>query len=358
MNRAKIIAYYLPQFHPIPENDKWWGKGFTEWTNVGRAIPLFKHHYQPRVPADLGYYDLRLPEIRKQQAEMAQYAGIEGFCYWHYWFAGKRLLEQPFNEIVQTGTPDFPFCLAWANESWTGIWNNDPKRKLIEQTYPGTKDVINHFYANLQAFQDSRYIKIGDRLVFVIYKPLNLPNAKEFIDLWNNLAAQNGLQGFYFIAVSTNPTCEVDKIISLGFNAVNVYNLKDVINKTSIFDRINKGISRKFFLGRISLTKYEYEEIIENWINSRDYQENIIPTILPQWDSSPRSGKRAIIIHNSTPDKFDKHVKSMLNVVREKENKLLFLKSWNEWAEGNYIEPDLRHGKGYIDVLRKNLLVN
>jgi len=358
MNTAKIIAYYLPQFHPVPENDKWWGTGFTEWTNVGRAKPLFKGHYQPRVPADLGYYDLRLPKIRKQQAEMAQYAGIEGFCYWHYWFAGKRLLEQPFNEIIQTGTPDFPFCLAWANESWTGVWNNDHKRILIEQTYPGREDVIKHFYANLQAFKDSRYIKVEGRIVFVIYKPLNLPNAKEFIDLWNNLAVQNGLQGFYFIAVSTNPTYEVDKILSLGYDAVNVYNLKDVINKTSIFSRINKGISRKFFAGRLSLTKYEYEEIIENWINGRDYQENIIPTILPQWDNSPRSGRRAIIINNSTPNKFDKHVKSMLNLVSEKENKLLFLKSWNEWAEGNYVEPDLRYGKGYVDVLRKNLLAN
>ena len=201
-NKIKIIAFYLPQFHPIPENDKWWGKGFTEWTNVGKAKPLFRGHYQPRVPADLGYYDLRIPEVRESQANMAKSFGIDGFCYWHYWFGnGKRLLERPFNEVLQSGRPDFPFCLAWANQSWQGISHGIKNKKiLIEQLYPGKEDYINHFNSLLPAFKDSRYIRINDKPVFVIYKPLDIPKIQEFILLWNNLALQNGLKGIFFIS--------------------------------------------------------------------------------------------------------------------------------------------------------------
>lgn len=144
MTNVRAIAFYLPQFHPIPENDEWWGKGFTEWTNTAKAKPLFPGHYQPHVPADLGFYDLRLTEARVAQAEMAAEYGIEGFCYWHYWFAGKRLLEHPFNEVMQSGKPDFPFCLGWANDTWSGIWHGAPNRVLIEQTYPGLEDYKNY----------------------------------------------------------------------------------------------------------------------------------------------------------------------------------------------------------------------
>ena len=157
----RLIAYYLPQYHPIPENDGWWGRGFTEWTNVAKARPLFRGHYQPHIPADLGFYDLRLPEVRQAQAELARQAGIEGFCYWHYWFAGKRLLERPFNEVLASGKPDFPFCLAWANATWTGIWYDAPDRILMEQTYPGQDDHKAHFNALLPAFLDERYIRGG-----------------------------------------------------------------------------------------------------------------------------------------------------------------------------------------------------
>jgi hypothetical protein len=348
----KVIAYYLPQFHPIPENDKWWGKGFTEWTNVGKAKPLFHDHYQPRVPMDLGYYDLRMTEARETQAELAKYAGIAGFCYWHYWFAGKRLLERPFNEVVESGKPDFPFCLAWANESWTGIWNNDHKRILLEQTYPGIKDYSEHFYANLKAFSDDRYIKLDNRLVFVVYKPFNLPNPKEYIELWNNLALQNGLKGFYFIAVSNNSSSEIDQLLKMGFDAINSNRMLDAQISISKAMRLYKGISRRYFSGKLTLSKYNYSDIIDNWIKFDDFKENVIPSILPNWDTSPRSGRKALILHNSTPELFEKHVSEMIKVVAEKQNKVIFLKSWNEWAEGNYVEPDTKYGMQYIEVLR------
>ena len=159
--KARVLAYYLPQFHPFPENDEWWGKGFTEWTNVGKAKNLFPGHYQPRVPADLGYYDLRVPETREAQAQLARDAGVEGFIYWHYWFAGKELMERPFDEVLASGKPDFPFALAWANQTWQGFnfGVNDERNVLIEQTYPGDEDYIAHFNKVLPAFKDKRYIQ-------------------------------------------------------------------------------------------------------------------------------------------------------------------------------------------------------
>ena len=189
-----------------------WGKGFTEWTNVGKAKPLFKGHYQPKVPADLGYYDLRLPEVREEQVNLAKYAGIEGFCYWHYWFgSGKELLERPFNEVVNSGHPNFPFCLGWANHTWsTKTWsasNSQFKETVImEQTYPGEEDYKLHFNTYLKAFKDSRYIRVDGKLLFVIFSPLSIPNFVEMKRIWNNLAMENGLKGFYFIGIAENYT--------------------------------------------------------------------------------------------------------------------------------------------------------
>ena len=355
-SNIRVIAYYLPQFHPIKENDEWWGKGFTEWTNVGKAKKLFKDHYQPRVPADLGYYDLRMAEAREAQASLAKLSGIEGFCYWHYWFAGRRLLEKPFNEVLKSKQPSLPFSLAWANETWSGIWNNNPKRILLEQTYPGIDDYKNHFLDTLPAFQDNRYIKINGKLLFVIYKPFNLPNPKLLFDTWNNLAIQNGLDGFYFVGVSSKPDIETNLILEMGFDAVNSYRINEAQSSLSEIQKKYYAISRKLFSGNIGLTKYDYSEIMKNWIKPDDFKENIIPSLVPNWDNSPRSGKNAIILHNSTPELFENHLEEVINTVSKKENKLIFLKSWNEWAEGNYVEPDLKFGLGYINKLKKHLV--
>ena len=198
--KARVIAFYLPQFHPIPENDKWWGKGFTEWTNVAKAKPLFKGHYQPRVPADLGFYDLRLPEIREQQAQMAREAGIEGFCYWHYWFShDKKLLERPFQEVLESGKADFPFCLGWANHSWTNkSWEAGTRKQeemtLMQMVY-NEDEYRQHFYDVLPAFKDPRYITVDDKPLFLVWSPVDIPSANTFIELWqkNSLRFSFGL---------------------------------------------------------------------------------------------------------------------------------------------------------------------
>ena len=356
--KARVIAYYLPQFHPIPENDEWWGKGFTEWTNVGLAKPLFKGHYQPRVPADLGYYDLRLPEVREAQAQMARKAGVEGFAYWHYWWAGKQLIERPFNEVLKTGKPDFPFCLSWANETWSGVWIGSPGKILMEQTYPGKEDHEKHFYTVLEAFHDPRYINVDGQPVFVIYRPLHIPDTRLFIEFWNELALKNGLNGIHFVGIATVPRKQTSEILALGFNAVNTvgtYEAEDIIDG-KLKHKIKNNLMER--IGGIILNKYRYDDIVNNIFSRNDSLDNVYPTILPQWDNSPRSGKRSIIYTNSTPDKFKKHVQQAIEIINDKsiEHKILFLKSWNEWAEGNYVEPDINYGHGYLNALEETVL--
>jgi hypothetical protein len=359
--KARVIAYYLPQFHPIPENDLWWGKGFTEWTNVGKAKPLFKGHYQPRVPADLGYYDLRMPEIREAQAEMAKNAGIEGLMYWHYWFGnGRRVLERPFNEVLQSGKPDFPFCLGWANHSWTNqLWNSSShwqkEKYVIQQTYPGEKDIIDHFYTVLPAFQDNRYIKINNLPLFLIYEPTSIPEPKRFMDIWKELALKNGLSGIHFIGLAGGWTENYQKTLDLGFDAINTngqWHAESIIKGKYIKLLKHKLIHK---LGGFTLDKYDYKDVIK-YLNT-DYNKKleVYPTILPQWDRTARSGRKASIYHGSTPELFAVHVNETINQIMHKpfENRLVFIKSWNEWAEGNYMEPDIEFGHGYLNALKE-----
>lgn len=360
MDKPLIIAYYLPQYHPIPENDEWWGKGFTEWTNVAKAKPLFKGHYQPKIPADLGFYDLRVPEVREQQAELAREAGVGGFCYWHYWFGnGKELLERPFKEVVESGKPDFPFCLGWANESWEAkLWNSEgvqEKKMLIEQTYPGKEDIIAHFYSLKKAFKDSRYMRIDGKPIFLIYHPEQHPNIKEFITLWNDLAKKECIaDSFYFIGSCFDE--QQDYVLSLGVNAVTVHlgkRLESSYKKKNICIRAIKYFFR-LITGKPLVISYK--DYIENlWTPSVDDRETTIPTILPNWDHSPRSKNLFSVLHNSTPELFEQHCLNVLKKVSKKKNKTIFLKSWNEWGEGNYMEPDLKHGKKYIKALKSAL---
>lgn len=355
--KPRVIALYLPQFHPIPENDEWWGKGFTEWTNVGKAKPLFKGHYQPRVPADLGYYDLRVPEVREAQANMAREHGIEGFCYWHYWFGnGKRLLERPFNEVLKSGKPDFPFCLAWANESWKGFAHGLTNRNsLIEQLYPGVEDYTAHFYEVLPALKDKRYIRIDDKPLFMIYKPLADPEVLVFIETWRKLAVDNGLPGMFFVGHNNSAWDTDDSILATGVDAVNPVRITTYAANRSLIikvkDRLN-AITRGMPL------VYSYSFMLKYFTDYEiDSRENVFPSIIAGWDHSPRSGRDALVLTNYTPKLFKKHVTEVLDLVAMKktERRIVFIKSWNEWAEGNYLEPDLRYGTAFLKVLKQSL---
>lgn len=357
MSDIRIIAFYLPQFHPTDSNNRWWGEGFTEWTNVAKATKLYPGHYQPKIPADLGFYDLRLPEVRERQAQMAREAGITGFCYYHYWFSKDRQeLDLPFKEVVASGQPNFPFCLCWANESWySKFWNKDgtaSKQLLAEQLYPGEADNEAHFFALLPAFKDGRYIKVDGKLLFMIYNPYDFVNFQEFKQQWNQLASQHGLTGFYFVA-QTLYADKIDELLELGYDGINHCHRLDNVMKYNI---IRKGIN---LVKRLIKIPYivPYRRAIKDVVHVRDFQHNIFPTMMPNWDHTPRSCDGGSVLHNATPALFQKHAQDILRTVRNKpqSHQIVFLKSWNEWGEGNYMEPDLKYGKGYINALRNAL---
>lgn len=361
MNKPLIIAFYLPQFHPTPHNNEWWGTGFTEWTNVAKAKPLFKGHYQPKIPADLGFYDLRLSEVREQQAELAREAGVYGFCYWSYWFGnGKEELERPFNEVLASGEPDFPFMLCWANESWhSKFWNKDgtvEKKVLIEQEYPSDEDIVNYFNLRLPAFKDSRYIKIDNKPVFMIYEWDDYKDVSHFIKKWNELAVEAGFDGIYFLAHLKDriTTEKIEKIFSLGFDGMNIVRIWDATYKGQSF--LSKCFSyfKKRFLGIPHVRKYK--DISQYYLGEEEKEQNIFPTLIPNWDHSPRSGKNSVIITDSTPENFQNHCERVLESVKDKQGvNMVFIRAWNEWGEGNYMEPDLKYGKGHIQALRNAL---
>ena len=351
---ARVIAFYLPQFHPTPENDEWWGKGFTEWTNLASAKPLYKGHEQPVIPGELGFYDLRLPETRVAQAEMASAFGVEGFCYWHYWFAGRRMLERPFDEVLSSGSPDFPFCLGWANHSWNGIWKDEPHRKLIDQTYPGESDDRAHFNYLLKAFSDHRYITVDGKPLFVIFSPTDMPDAKRRFDLWRELALQSGLKGLHIVGINMLDFKDPD---ALGLDSVILSRLavtntaNSVVNEAS---RIVWGIRRRLAMGGPRIV--EYSEAIKHLVpdlNQLDCES--YPCVYPNWDNTPRKGCKGLVLANSTPELFEGHLTDAVDALgnRDDEHKLVFVKSWNEWAEGNHLEPDTKWGLQYLQTLKR-----
>lgn len=360
---CQVIAFYLPQYHPVKENDEWFGKGFTEWTNVAKSKPLFKNHYQPRIPKDLGFYDLRIPEVREEQAILARRAGISAFCYYHYWFGDRKvILERPLQEVIKTGEPDFPFCICWANHSWyKKNWNPDVKQieqtLLVEQTYPGDEDIVNHFNFLLPAFKDKRYFKVDGRLLFVIYNLKGFQNFPHFKSVWNKLALENDLPEFYFIGntsyvkdANSNLTDQVDGLTLSLITNFQYHQDFSFINRLKNYLK-NKAST----LFNRPLQVYEYGRAISKLLDPICKEEKIIPVIVPNWDYTPRRGVGGLIFKNSTPELFAKHVREALEMIKDKNHQLIFLKSWNEWGEGNYMEPDLRFGTGYIDALRKEI---
>lgn len=352
--KLKVIAYYLPQYHTIPENDEWWGEGFTEWVNVKKAKPLFKGHKQPNVPVpELGYYNLLDNDVRRKQTALAKEAGIDGFCYWHYWFGnGKMLLEKPFQMMLADKKNNHGFCLGWANESWKAKqWSKDGRgdKLLIEQLYPGDKDYEEHFTYCLPAFKDNRYIKYNGRPIFLLYKPMLVPDLSHFIYVWNKLAEQNGFPSMCFVCCYDNSK-DIDYLKTSGIDFI-------------VTSRINIGQYPKYkrfifilknFLFRRPYRVIDYKNSIKWAYTKEDKEKGLIPTVFPNWDHSPRSGRKCTALHNAIPTLFYKQIMEVLKTA-DNSSPFLFVKSWNEWGEGNYMEPDTVYKKGYIEAMHNAL---
>ena len=349
---SKFIAFYLPQYYPTKENNEWWGPGFTDWRSVNMAEPLFKGHVQPKLPRELGYYDLRLEETRIEQANMAKAYGIDAFCYWHYWFGnGKRLLNLPIDEVLKTGKPNFPFCLGWANHSWyKKAWGGKGSDQLlIEQTYPGVDDYVLHFNNMLSAFKDERYMRHDVKLIFIVYQPLANQEINKFINTWRQLAKDNGLNDFYFIGKDSYSRDKV-KILELGFDAIYNDNIFGVLHRESKIKKAIRLVKRKLLKKPMI---FEYKDAIKYMLSPEELKEDVVPSIAPNWDHSPRSGTKNAIFINSKPEFFERLVYKTEELVSSKKNDIVIVKSWNEWGEGNYLEPDMQYGVGILEALKR-----
>ena len=341
---AKALAFYLPQYHPIPENDEWWGKGFTEWANVAKAQPLYPGHYQPHLPGELGYYDLRVPEVREAQAELARDHGISGFVYYHYWFHGKRLLNRPFDEVLASGSPDFPFALCWANEEWTRNWDGQSGRVLIRQEYSDADDLA-HIRWLATAFADSRYITIDGKPLMLVYRPGVLPDPKRMTDTWRNEAQRLGLPDLYLCWVDGWGRPPKDPQ-SLGFDATVGFM---PWNGERMFTPVESMRPHRIL---------DYQSTFEARLNESPPPWKHFPSVMVGWDNTARYSRSATIYEGATPELYgrwlERTVASLADVTDE-EN-YLFILAWNEWAEGNHLEPDRRYGRAYLEATRSVLL--
>ncbi len=348
MSKPRVIAFYLPQFHPIPENDKWWGKGFTEWTNVKKSKPLFKGHKQPRVPLNENYYNLLDDNTFKWQINLAKKYGIDGFCFYHYWFNGKLLLEKPLENYLSNKSLDFPYFFSWANEPWARTWDGENTKVLMHQIYGGNEDIINHFNYMLPFFRDSRYIKKDNKPIFVLYRAESISYLKEMIRLWNDLAKQNGFDGIYFIESLT------------AYQKEKMYQETDACfyfepmwihkNQYSITHRM---ICRMFSI--LFNVKYVrlYKTSMNNIIKSEKISKDRYAGFFVDWDNSPRRGRESAIYWGTSIKLFEKYLIKQFDKMVAAECPVLFINAWNEWAEGTYLEPDTVNNYSYLEAIKR-----
>jgi lipopolysaccharide biosynthesis protein len=352
---VKSIAFYLPQFYPIPENDEWWGPGYTEWTSVAKARPMFRGHYQPHIPADLGFYDLRLRETRIAQADLARRYGIGGFCYYHYWFNGKLLLERPFEAVLADQEPEFPFCLCWANQSWNRVWDGLEHQVLIEQNLAGY-DPDAHFEYLGKAFFDPRYIRIDGKPVFLLYRIDQFPQLRSTIERWRAKAQSMGLPGIYLCAVRSYYTdTRVDaETIALGFDAIVGF---EPHSRTLRPQRVPTYLRYLFHLlaRRKSIGIWNYSALVRAAMDRQETVERAFPCVMPSWDNSARRSSGAQIVQNDDAELFEAWLRDAARRVASypEDEQIVFINAWNEWAEGCHLEPDLRNGHRFLEAVQK-----
>ena len=361
--KIKSIAIYLPQFHPIPENDKWWGKGFTEWTNVTKGEPRFEGHYQPHRPSELGYYDLRLEETRLAQEALAKEYGIHGFCYYHYWFNGKRILNEPLDRKLNNKNEDFPFMLCWANENWTRAWDGGVNDILLKQNY-SKEDDLKHIQFLISRFKDERYIKVNGKPFFIFYKPDLFPDMAQTIRVFREEARKEGLE-LYLGCFQRWIGMEKEEMLDYDFDAI--IEFQPLSKSLQVFRAQNNNIVKPTKLQRIvtkikkklNLNEVKHSDFIIDYREFIDFDiqysnPGVYPGVCPMWDNSARRvGQHAIIIKNSTPKdfKFWYEQKTKKRNFKGLEDQFVFINAWNEWAEGNHLEPCEQWGRSYLEAL-------
>ncbi len=345
---VKAIAFFLPQFHPIPENDAWWGAGFTEWTNVTQAKPAFPGHEQPHIPGELGFYDLRLPEIREAQAKLAREFGIHGFCYYYYWFAGRRILERPLDDILKTGTPDFPFCICWANESWSRRWDGSEDEVLLKQEHSPETDIA--FIRDvIPILKDPRYIQISGAPLLIVYRVGLFPDAKRTTAVWRKICAEEGISRIHLSAVEFtgfNDPYGNGFDSSIEFPPLNVTPLENLNTKIENLDECFKG------------GIYDYRHYAAQFLQRERAPYKRFRGVITGWDNTPRRGKWASLFVNSDPQTYEMWLRTIVEETRVNNDageRLVFINAWNEWAEGAHLEPDTRNGRDYLEATRRAL---
>jgi lipopolysaccharide biosynthesis protein len=357
--QIRLISFYLPQYHPITENNVWWGKGFTEWTNVTKSKPIFKGHYQPHLPADLGFYDLRLPEVRQAQANLAKAYGIYGFCYYHYWFNGKRLLERPFNDVLASGEPDFPFCLCWANENWTRRWDGMEQEVLMEQVY-GEEDDRQHMRWLAQAFQDPRYIRVNGKPLFLVYRASKIADPLKMTEIWREEAQKLGIGELFLCKVESFYHEQQDPALT-GFDAAVEFQ-PDWSRLGWPLQRGRKWqLARKLGLSEPAYVDnkiFEYSEIVEAMLAKPRSEYKRYPCVTPSWDNTARRKTDAIILRNANPETYEYWLKTVIqrSLADPSSDQIVFINAWNEWAEGNHLEPCQKWGHAYLEATRRACL--
>lgn len=357
---VKAIAFYLPQYHPTPENDRWWGRGFTDWVNVQRARPLFPWQAQPLLPGELGFYDLRDPGVRQAQADLAREHGLWGFCYYHYWFQGRRLLHRPLDEVLRSGRPDFPFCLCWANENWTRIWDGGEDKILIRQTY-SEEDDRSHIRWLIEAFRDPRYIRVEGKPLMLVYRAGDMPDPAKTAALWRREARRQGV-GEIFLCRVESFWKERSDPARIGFDA----SVEFQPDWSRLGGRWRRGIaaalrtlglSQAIFRSRSWV--FPYARLMEEMLCRGAPPYRRFPCVTPRWDNTPRRRRGAVILSGSSPELYEEWLRRWVERLSQKnpsQGGVVFINAWNEWAEGNTLEPDHLFGRGYLEATRRALL--